>query len=45
MDWFTTIKGFYDKGLWSIEQVKMAVEKSKISSDEYKTITNQDYTA
>ena len=40
-----TIKGFYDKGLWTIEQVHIAVEKGKITAEEYKTITGQDYTA
>lgn len=45
MDWFTTIKGFYDKGLWTIGQVHIAAGKGKITAEEFKTITGQDYTA
>lgn len=45
MDWYAKIKSFYDRKLWSIEQVKIAVEKEKITSEQYKTITGQDYTA
>lgn len=45
MDWYTKIKEFYDKDLWTVEQVKMAVVKEKITTEEYKTITGQDYTA
>lgn len=45
MDWYAKIKSFYDKRLWTIEQVNVAVEKSKITSGQYKEITGQDYTA
>lgn len=43
MDWFTMIKGFYDKNLWTKEQVYDAVVKQKITSDQFKTITGEDY--
>ena len=36
---FTTIKRNYDKGLWSISLVKMAVRKGLITKAEYKEIT------
>ena len=45
MDWFVKIKGFYDKGLWTADQVHIAVEKGKITAEKFKTITGQDYTA
>jgi uncharacterized XkdX family phage protein len=36
---FETIKNNYDKGLWSIALVKMAVQKGLITEEEYKIIT------
>lgn len=45
MDWFTMIKGFYDKNLWTKEQVGAAVTKGKITADQYKLITGNDYVA
>lgn len=35
---FTKIKMFYDKGLWTAEQVREAVVKGLITEDEYKEI-------
>jgi hypothetical protein len=37
------IKYYYDKGLWNKEMVKNAVIKGKITKEEYKNITNEDY--
>ena len=42
MDWFEKIKGCYDKGLWSDAQVAKAVEKGKITAEEYKLITGRE---
>lgn len=39
------IKRNYDKGLWSVTMVKMAVKKGVITKEEFKEITNQDYNA
>ena len=40
---FEKVKGFYDMGLWTKNQVKNAVVKNWITTDEYKEITNEDY--
>lgn len=39
MDWYTRIKYYYDKGLWTAEQVHQAVEKGLITEEQYKEIT------
>ena len=40
---YKMIKRNFDKGLWSIAMVKMAVKKGVITKEEFKEITNQDY--
>ena len=40
---FTTIKNNYDRGLWSIAMVKMAVKKGIITKEEYAEITGKEY--
>lgn len=40
---FATIKKNYEKGLWNIAMVKMAVKKGIITKDEYKEITGMEY--
>lgn len=42
---FATIKRNYEKGLWSLAMVKMAVRKGLITTEEYKEITGSDYFA
>ena len=42
---FDRIKHFYEAGLWSKPMVKVAVKKGIITKDQYKEITNEDYTA
>lgn len=42
---FNTIKSNYDKGLWNIQLVKMAVQKGLITKEEYKIITGFIYPA
>lgn len=44
-DWYEKIKSYYDKGLWSKAMVKNAVVKGKITAEEYKLITGEDYVA
>jgi uncharacterized XkdX family phage protein len=44
MDWFKTVKGYYDAGFYMIEQMKIFVQKSKITAVQFKEITGQDYT-
>lgn len=36
---YRRIKSFYDKGLWTAEQVYQAVEKRLITEEEYREIT------
>lgn len=43
MDWFKTVKGYYDAGYYTVEQVKVFVVKSKITTADYETITGQVY--
>ncbi len=45
MDWFNIIKSFYDNQLWTSDQVGAAVTKGKITADQYKLITGNDYVA
>lgn len=45
MDWFETVKYFYDASLYTVDQVKIFVVKNKITAENFKTITGQDYTA
>lgn len=42
---YKMIKRNFDKGLWSVAMVKMAVKKGVITKEEFKEITNQDYNA
>lgn len=43
MTWFPKIKDYYDKGLWDFEMVRNAVVKEKITAEEFKEITGEDY--
>ncbi len=45
MDWYKTVKGYYDAGFYDNEKVKMFVQKSKITAAQYKEITGQNYAA
>lgn len=40
---YDTVKNNYDKGLWPLSLVRMAVRKGIITKEEYKEITGQDY--
>ena len=40
---FETVKKNFDRGLWSVAMVKMAVRKGVITKTEYKTITGREY--
>lgn len=40
---FEEIKRNYDRGLWNIQLVKMAVRKGLITAEQYKEITGEDY--
>lgn len=40
---YNMIKKNYDRGLWNINMVKVAVKKGVITKEEYKEITGVDY--
>ena len=40
---FETVKKNYDKGLWTLSLVKMAVKKGIITKEEYTKITGKEY--
>lgn len=40
---FKTIKRNYDRGLWNVALVKMAVKKGLITKDQFKEITGKEY--
>lgn len=40
---YATIKRNFDKGLWNLNMVRMAVRKGVITKDEFKDITGQEY--
>ncbi|MBQ3729776.1 MAG: XkdX family protein [Spirochaetales bacterium] len=40
---YETIKGFYDEGTWDKTRVRQAVVKGRITAEEYKLITGEDY--
>ncbi len=44
MSWFDRVKMYYDKGLWSKEQVYNVVGKV-ITAEEYEEITGESYIA
>ena len=41
---YKMIKKNYEKGLWSIQMVKVAVKKGVITKEEYKEITSEENT-
>ncbi len=41
--WYERIKRFYDRGLWSKDAVVLAVEKGKITAEQYEEITGEEY--
>ena len=40
---FATIKNNYEKGLWNLNMVRMAVRKGVINKQEFEEITGQEY--
>jgi uncharacterized XkdX family phage protein len=44
MNWFNTVKDFYDSRLYTKEDVKVFVANSKITEIEYQQITGEAYT-
>lgn len=40
---FEKINEYYEKGLWKMVLVRMAVRKGTITKDQFKEITGEDY--
>lgn len=40
---YEIIKKNYDRGLWNIQMVKVAVKKKVITTEQFKEITGEDY--
>lgn len=40
---YKMIKSNYDKGLWSVAMVKVAVKKGVITKEQFKEITGENY--
>ena len=40
---YEIIKKNYDRGLWNVQMVKVAVKKNVITPEQFKEITGQDY--
>ena len=40
---FKMIKNNFDKGLWSVAMVKVAVKKGVITKEQFKEITGEEY--
>lgn len=43
MNWYSKIKRYYDKGYYSVDDVKIFVEAGKITEEQFKEITGEDY--
>lgn len=43
MDWYATIKKYYNKNLYTKEDVKKFVEAGKITPEQYESITGIPY--
>ncbi len=43
MSWFDRIKKYYDASLWTEKMVGNVVAKKKITADQYKKITGEEY--
>lgn len=40
---FETVKRNYDRGLWNVQMVRLAVKKGVITREQFKAITGQEY--
>lgn len=40
---YETVKKNYERGLWNIQMVRMAVRKGVITKEQFKEITGKDY--
>lgn len=40
---FETVKRNYERGLWNVQMVRLAVKKGVITREQFKEITKQEY--
>lgn len=40
---FDKVKGYFERGLWSLDRVRNAVVKGWITADEFQIITGENY--
>lgn len=45
INWLEKLTDYYKQGYWTKDMLKVAVEKKKITTEEYKQITGEDYIA
>ncbi|MCR4436148.1 MAG: XkdX family protein [Clostridiales bacterium] len=45
MDWYSVVNDYYKTGYYTIDQVKVFVQKGKITAVQFQEITGQEYTA
>ncbi|CEK34312.1 phage uncharacterized protein, XkdX family,Phage uncharacterised protein (Phage_XkdX) [[Clostridium] sordellii] len=43
MNWFKTVKRYFDLGIYSVDDVKVFVKADRITKEQYKEITRKDY--
>lgn len=45
LNWFVAVKRYYDKGLYDNADVALFVAKGRITEEQYKQITGEDFQA
>ena len=43
INWYEKIKQYYELGFWDLEMTKKAVRRKKITREQFKNITGEDY--
>lgn len=43
INWYEKIERYYSEKLWTIDQVKVGVKRNKLTAEQFKEITGQDY--
>lgn len=43
MNWFRTVKRYFDLGIYTVENVRLFVEAGRITKEQFKEITGEDF--
>jgi uncharacterized XkdX family phage protein len=43
MNWYPLVKGYFDKGYYTVDKVRVFVETGKITPEQFQTITGDEY--